>query len=71
MRNRIPLSLLLIVVFFVGGWTLQSAKQQLEYKIENGVDGKKFNELGMQGWELTSCGSFNGGMPYCVFKRAK
>jgi PBP1b-binding outer membrane lipoprotein LpoB len=71
MRNKILLSIALVAVFFVGGSALQAPKQQWEYKIKNGVSEKKFNDLGAQGWELTSCASFNGGMPYCVFKHAK
>ena len=71
MRNKVLLSIAVFAILFVGGWTLQAPRQQWEYKTENGVDAKKFNELGAQGWELASCGSFNGGMPYCVFKRTK
>ncbi len=71
MRNKIIIFVALVAVFFVSGWVFQAPKQQWEYKVENGVSEKKFNELGAQGWELTSCGQMGGGLPYYVFKRVK
>lgn len=66
--NRKLLVIVLCVLFLVG-WQMQ--KPTWEYKVENGISEKKINELGAQGWEIASCGSYNGGMPYCIFKRAK
>jgi hypothetical protein len=72
MRRNILVALVLLAVFLLGGFTFaQTIKQQWEYKVENGVAEKRFNDLGSQGWELVSCGQFNGGMPYCVFKRLR
>lgn len=69
MRSKVLIILMLVASLFLAGWQMQ--KTTWEYKVENGIAEKKINELGAQGWELASCGSYNGGMPYCIFKRAK
>lgn len=71
MKRNILLAIALVVLAFTVGFTFQRSQTQWEYKVESGISEKNFNNLGSQGWEIVSCGSFNGGMPYCVFKRAK
>ncbi len=84
MKNKIYLSLVLVAVLCLVGWTgfaqkSSPARQTWEYKeFRSPVGEKELNELGAQGWELVavlenlsiSAGS-GYGRPTYYLKRAK
>lgn len=58
MKRKLLITLALVSVFVLGGFTYQASKPQWEYKIVNlkfnsGTE-QKLNEIGGQGWELVS-----------------
>lgn len=66
MRKTLLITLALVAVLFLAGWTLQS-KPALEYKVVFSPVEKKINELASQGWELVTVDTYQN----YVFKRAK
>jgi hypothetical protein len=66
MKRGLLITLALIAVLFLAGFTLQVSKQQWEYKAVGSP--KDLNKLGDEGWELVAIDS-DGHVFY--LKRAK
>lgn len=76
MRRKLLIVLILLAVFFIGGFTFaQKSQPQYEYKFEYNVSEKKANQLGAEGWELVTASATGSGpasnVETFVFKRAK
>lgn len=77
MKTKITLVLLTLALLFnVAASQAPSSRVIWEYKFEYGLNQKKANDLGAQGWELaaiesTSNAGMGNNVPVYVFKRAK
>lgn len=57
MKKSLLITLALVAVLFLAGWTLQTPRITWEYKVVNsnkGTPPKELSELGSEGWELVT-----------------
>jgi hypothetical protein len=73
MKRNLLIVLALIALLFLAGWTLQTTRPQLEYKVEYNASEKKINQLAQDGWELiaVSPDAETKNLTGFYFKRAK